>query len=142
MKGRTYRFMDGALFPFGYGLSYTTFTVGEMQLNKTTIKAGESIQLTIPVTNTGKRDGAQVIQAYVRKANDNEGPLKTLRGFKRVQIPAGKTQQVVIELTPAAFEFYNQVQHKMSIEPGEYEFFYGTSSDSKELRSGRISILQ
>lgn len=141
MKGRTYRFMNEALFPFGYGLSYTTFTIGGAQLNKTTIKAGESITLTIPVTNTGKHDGVEVVQVYIRKVNDNEGPLKTLRGFKRVQIPAGLTQQVAIELTPSSFEFYDRRQRKMAITPGEYEFFYGTSSDPKNLRSGIISIL-
>jgi beta-glucosidase len=142
MKGRTYRFMSDALFPFGYGLSYAAFKIVAAQLSKTTIKAGETIQLTIPVTNTSKRDGAEVIQVYIRKVNDNEGPLKTLRGFKRVEIPAGKTQQVAIELTPAAFEFYDQSQRKMAITPGEYEFFYGNSSDTKDLRSGRILVLE
>lgn len=142
MKGRTYRFMNDALFPFGYGLSYATFKIEEAQLSKTTIKAGETIQLTIPVTNTSKRDGAEVVQVYVHKVNDNEGPLKTLKGFKRVVIPAGKTQQVAIELTSSSFEFYDGSQRKMAIAPGEYEFFYGNSSDTKDLRSGRISILQ
>ena len=141
MKGRTYRFMNDALFPFGYGLSYATFKIAEAQLNKTTMKAGETVQLTIPVTNTSKRDGAEVVQVYVRKVNDKEGPLKTLRGFKRVEIQAGKTKQVAIELTPAAFEFYDEGQRKMTIAPGEYDFFYGNSSYTKDLRSGRISIL-
>lgn len=141
MKGRTYRFMNDALFPFGYGLSYATFTFAEAQLSKTAIKAGETIQLTIPVTNTSKRYGAEVIQVYVRKVNDNDGPIKTLKGFKRVEIPAGKTQQVVIELTPSSFEFYDAGLRKMAIAPGEYEFYYGTSSDAKDVRTGRISIL-
>jgi beta-glucosidase len=140
MKGRTYRFMNDALFPFGYGLSYTTFKIGEAQLNTTTVKAGETVQLVIPVTNTGKRDGAEVVQVYVRKVNDNDGPLKTLKGFKRVYIPAGKTQQVAIELTPSSFEFYDRGQRKMAIAPGEYDFFYGTSSDTKDLRAGRVGI--
>ncbi|OQP58959.1 glycosyl hydrolase [Niastella vici] len=141
MKGRTYRFMNDALFPFGYGLSYATFKIAAARLSKTTIKAGENIQLTIPVTNTSDRYGAEVIQVYVRKVNDKDGPLKTLRGFKRVEIPAGKMQQVAIELTPAAFEFYDARLQKMAIAPGEYEICYGTSSDAKDLQSGRISIL-
>jgi beta-glucosidase len=141
MKGRTYRFMNDALFSFGYGLSYASFTIAVARLSKTTIKAGETIQLTIPVTNTSKRNGAEVIQVYVRKVNDNDGPLKTLRGFKRVEVPAGKTQQVAIELTPAAFEFYDERLRKIAIAPGGYEIYYGTSSDAKDLQSARISIL-
>jgi beta-glucosidase len=141
LKDRTYRFTDNVLFPFGYGLSYTTFKIGEAQLSKTAIKTDQTIQLTVPVTNDGKRDGAEVIQVYIRKVNDKEGPLKTLRGFKRVEIPAGKTQQVIIELTPSSFEFYNPDQRKMMVTPGEYEIFYGVSSDVKDLKTGKILIL-
>lgn len=140
MKGRTYRFMNDALFPFGYGLSYTTFNIGEARFNKNSIKAGELIVLTIPMSNTGRLDGTEVIQAYVRKVNDVEGPLKTLRGFKRVEIPAGKARQVSIDLNSSAFEFFDYGQQKMTVTPGEYEVYYGTSSDSKDLKMARISI--
>jgi len=140
MKGRTYRFMNDALFPFGYGLSYTTFKIGKAQLSKTTIKADETIQLTVPVTNSGKRDGVEVVQVYVRKVNDIEGPLKTLRGFNRVEIPTGKTQQVSIDLTPNSFEFFDWSQRKMMVTPGEYEVYYGNSSDSKNLKTIQITI--
>jgi len=143
MKGRTYRFMDDALFPFGYGLSYTTFNVGDARFNKKSMKAGEPIELTIPVANTGKLDGTQVIQVYVRKVNDAaDGPLKTLRGFKRVEIPVGKTLQVSIDLDTSAFEFFDWGQQKMMVTPGEYEVFYGTSSDVKDLKTAMISIFQ
>jgi beta-glucosidase len=141
LKNRTYRFTNNALFPFGYGLSYTTFNMGTAKLSKTSITSNETVQLTIPVSNTGKRNGAEVIQVYVRKVNDSEGPLKTLRGFKRVEIPAGQTQQVTIELTPASFEFYDSVQRKMVVIPGEYEILYGNSSDTKDLKTTWISIL-
>ena len=140
MKGRTYRFMNDALFPFGYGLSYTTFKIGVARLSKTTIKAEEAIQMTVPVTNTGKRDGVEVVQVYVRKVNDIEGPLKTLRGFKRVVIPAGKTQQVAIDLTPSAFEFFDWSQRKMMVTPGEYDVEYGNSSNYKDLKNNTITI--
>ena len=140
MKGRTYRFMDDALFPFGYGLSYTTFKIGKAVLSKTTIKSDETILLTVPVTNAGKRDGVEVVQVYVRKVNDIEGPLKTLRGFKRVEIPAGKTQKVAIDLTPSSFEFFDWSQRKMMVTPGEYEVYYGNSSDSKNLKMCRITL--
>ena len=95
MKGRTYRFMSDPLFPFGFGLSYTTFSIGNATISKTAIKKDESVQLTIPVTNTGKRDGTEIVQVYVRKVNDTDGPLKTLRGFQRVDVAAGKTGQAI-----------------------------------------------
>jgi beta-glucosidase len=140
MKGRTYRFMSDALFPFGYGLSYTTFNIGEARLNKTAIGTNETIQLTAPVTNTGKRDGVEIIQVYVHKINDIGGPLKTLRGFKRVEIPAGKTLQVSIDLSPSAFEFFDWGLQKMMVTQGEYEVYYGTSSDVKDLKMAKITI--
>jgi beta-glucosidase len=140
MKGRTYRFMNDALFPFGYGLSYTTFKIGNAWLSKTIIKADETIQLTVPVTNYGKRDGIEVVQVYVHKVNDIEGPLKTLRGFKRVEIPAAKTRQVSIDLNPSSFEFFDWSQRKMMVTPGEYEVYYGNSSDSKNLKLVKVTI--
>ncbi len=140
MKGRTYRFMDDALFPFGYGLSYTTFKIGDGRLSKTVIKPDESVQLTIPVKNIGSLDGVEVVQVYVRKVNDIDGPLKTLRNFKRVAIAAGKTQQVTIELANSAFEFYDWNQRKMIVAPGEYEVYYGSSSDAKDLKMGKVTI--
>jgi beta-glucosidase len=140
MKGRTYRFMDDALFPFGYGLSYTSFKIGEARLSKTAISVNEIIQLTVPVTNTGKCIGNEVIQVYIHKVNDNDGPIKTLRGFQRVEIPAGKTQQVVIDLNPSSFEFFDWNQLKMMVTPGEYEIFYGSSSDTKDLKMMKITL--
>jgi beta-glucosidase len=71
MKGRTYRFMSDPLFPFGFGLSYTTFSIGNAKFRNTSIKTNESVQLTIPVTNTGKRSGTEIVQVYVRKVNDS-----------------------------------------------------------------------
>ena len=140
MKGRTYRYMDDALFPFGYGLSYTRFEIGPASVKRTTIKADETIRLTVPVKNTGKRDGTEVVQVYVRKANDNEGPIKTLRGFKRVDIESGKTVQVEIDLPSSSFEFYERDRRQMAITPGEYEVYYGNSSDSKDLKVVTISV--
>ncbi|WP_243349199.1 xylan 1,4-beta-xylosidase [Parabacteroides sp. FAFU027] len=142
MKGRTYRFTDDALFPFGYGLSYTTFKIAEAKLSKTTIKSDESVQLTVPVTNSGKRSGVEIVQVYVRKVNDIEGPLKTLRGYKRVEIPAGKTAQVCIELNPSSFEFFDWSQRKMMVTPGEYEILYGKSSSLKDLKKMNVTIIK
>lgn len=140
MKGRTYRYMSDALFPFGFGLSYTTFSIGEAKLNKTVIKSNESVELTIPVKNTGKRDGTEVVQVYVRKVNDTDGPLKTLKGFKRVSVASGKTSTVIINLPYNSFEFYNRVSRKMTVTPGGYEILYGNSSNAKDLRKATVEI--
>jgi beta-glucosidase len=141
MKGRTYRYTTDYLYPFGFGLSYTNFEIGNATVSKTAIKADESISITVSVKNTGKRNGTEIVQVYLRKVNDVEGPLKTLRGFQRVAVPAGKTSSATINLTPSSFEFYDWGQNKMTVTPGEYEVYYGNSSDNKDLKMTKITIL-
>lgn len=141
MKGRTYRYTTDYLFPFGFGLSYTNFEIGIATISKITIKANETVQLTIPVKNAGKRAGTEIVQVYIRKVNDLDGPLKTLRAFQRVDVAAGKSQQAIVELTPSSFEFYDWSQRKMAITSGEYEVYYGNSSDAKDLKKINITIL-
>ena len=140
MKGRTYRFMSDPLFPFGFGLSYTNFEIGTASCSKSVIKTDETIQLTVPVKNTGKREGTEIVQVYVRKVNDVEGPLKTLRNFQRVHVAVGKTRLVTIDLPPSTFEFFDWGQRKMMETPGEYEVYYGNSSDTKNLKMTKITI--
>jgi len=140
MKGRTYRYMSDPLFPFGFGLSYTTFSIGNTQLNKTEIKKGEDVQLTIPVSNTGKRNGTEIVQVYVRKVSDTTGLLKTLKGFKRIEIPAGKTGEAIIDLPYDSFEFYDGNTYQMDVVPGEYNVWYGSSSDVKDLKQVKIKV--
>jgi beta-glucosidase len=141
MVGRTYRYMkDTALFRFGYGLSYTTFSIGNAQINKTEMKNNESIRLTIPVSNTGKRNGTEVVQVYVRKANDTTGLTKTLRGFQRIEVSKGKAVDAVINLTYSAFEFYDEKTLQVKVTPGQYEICYGNSSDAKDLKMVKINI--
>lgn len=141
MKGRTYRHMTAEpLFPFGHGLSYTSFVIGNAQLNKTQIKKDGQLVITIPVTNTGKRNGTEIVQVYVKKVNDSTGPVKTLRGFKRISVAAGKTVNAVISLQPSAFEFYNDKSLKMDVTAGEYELWYGNSSAAKDLKMVTVSV--
>ena len=141
MKGRTYRYMTAEpLFAFGYGLSYTSFKIGNAQLNKTEIKKEESLTVTIPVTNTGKRNGTEIVQVYVKKLNDISGTIKTLRGFKRTELAAGKTVNAVIDLHPSAFEFYNSKTLKMDVTAGEYELWYGNSSATKDLKMIKVTV--
>ncbi len=140
MKGRTYRYTTDVLFPFGYGLSYTNFEIGNAQLSKPSINSGEGTQISVPVSNAGSMDGTEIVQVYVHKVNDIDGPLKTLKGFKRVDVKAGKTEKAVVELAPEAFEFYDWEQRKMAVKPGEYEVFYGNSSNEKDLKKVTITI--
>ncbi len=141
MKGRTYRYMSDPLFPFGFGLSYTTFKVGEAKICKSEIKSDENIELTIPVTNTGKREGTEIVQVYVHKPNDADGSIRTLRGFQRVRVPAGKTQEITISLPYNSFEFFNRVIGKMGVTSGEYEIWYGNSSDAKDLKMLKVTVI-
>ena len=140
MKGRTYRFMSDPLFPFGFGLSYTTFSIGKARISKTKIKSNESITITIPVENSGKRDGTEIVQVYVRKVNDADGPLKTLRGFQRVDVAAGKLNQAIIDLPYKSFEFFDRASGNMAVTSGEYEVLYGSSSDAKDLKIIKIMV--
>lgn len=90
MKGRTYRYMSDPLFLFGFGLSYTTFSIGTAEISRNKISKDGNVELIIPVSNTGKRSGTEIIQVYVHKVNDTDGPLKTLKGFKRIELASGK----------------------------------------------------
>jgi beta-glucosidase len=141
MKNRTYRFMDDALFPFGFGLSYTTFNFGQAKLSSAKIARNETVSLTIPVTNAGKRTGTEIVQIYVRNTGDNDGPIRTLRAFQRVELAAGKTTQVEIVLKSEAFEFFDRETGKMAVTPGEYEIQYGNSSRAEDLKTERVTVL-
>lgn len=141
MKGRTYRFMtETPLFPFGYGLSYTTFSYGDAVFNTTEFSSGKRMNIRIPVMNTGDYDGDEVVQLYLRKKGDKEGPLKTLRWFKRVFIPCRKTVTVDICLTDKEMKWWDAHHNCMQVVPGEYEVLIGGSSDSNALKSYSISI--
>jgi len=141
MKGRTYRYMTAEpLFQFGYGLSYTTFTIGTANLNKTVITKDQSLSVTIPVTNAGKKNGVEIVQVYVKKINGSDDGVKTLKGFKRVEVAPGKTANAVIELAPSSFEFYNEKNRMMEITPGKFEIWYGNSSSTKDLKKTSITI--
>ncbi|MBR1547586.1 MAG: glycoside hydrolase family 3 C-terminal domain-containing protein, partial [Prevotella sp.] len=133
MKGRTYRYFDDALFPFGYGLSYTQFEIGKAQLTK--IENGRLMKLTVPVTNKGQRAGMETIQVYIRNLQDPDGPLRSLRGFAHVSLEPGKTENCDILLdTAKAFEFWDTATNTMRLKPGRYEVLYGNSSAAGDLQ--------
>ena len=137
MKGRTYRYFNDALFPFGYGLSYTSFTIDNGQLKLDNEGKGT---LTVDVTNTGTRDGDEIVQLYIRDLQDKEGPLKSLRGFQRVKIKAGQTEKVTIQLTRKSFEFFDTETNTMRVKPGTYELLYGNSSADRSLKTLSVNV--
>ncbi|MCL6219512.1 xylan 1,4-beta-xylosidase [Zunongwangia pacifica] len=141
MNGRTYRFMkEEPLFPFGHGLSYTSFKIGNGQLEKTEIDTSTSVNITIPVSNEGKTEGIEIVQVYVHKQGLEEGPIKTLKGFKRVNLKPNETKNVTINLPSNSFEFYDKKARTMKVMPGVYDIFYGNSSDDKQLKKTELKI--
>lgn len=141
MKGRTYRYMtEEPLFPFGYGLSYTRFSYGKAKLNQSKLHKGEKVILTIPVRNVGQQDGADVVQVYISRPDDKEGPQKTLRAFQRVNIVKGEKQNVNIELPYDSFEWFDSTTNTMHPIDGTYKIYYGSSSKAEDLRSINIQI--
>lgn len=140
MTNRTYRYFKGEpLFHFGYGLSYTSFAYGEVTLNPKA-KLGDSVTLTVPVTNTGSREGVEVVQVYLKKQGDAEGPIKTLRAFKRVQLAAGQTANVEIELTPKQLEWWNNETNTVEAVPGTYTVMVGSSSRDADLKVKTLEL--
>jgi beta-glucosidase len=136
MKNRTYRYFTGQpQYAFGYGLSYTTFAVGKGKLSKQSMKSGEKVTITVPVTNTGKREGTETIQVYVKALDDPGAPIKALKGFQKLSLAAGETQKATITLDDEAFEYYNEAIDELSVKPGHYQILYGTSSLDKDLQT-------
>lgn len=140
LKGRTYRYTTDVLFPFGFGLSYSKFDIQAGNLSKNKIKPNEDTQLKFSIKNSSKRSGTEIVQVYVRKLNDTEGPLKTLKAFKRIELKAGEKQNVTIDLPASSFEFYDAKTRGMNIASGEYEVYYGNSSDTKDLKTAKVVI--
>ena len=137
MKGRTYRYFSDALYPFGYGLSYTTFKMGNEKL---TAAADGTGSLSVDVTNTGNREGTEIVQLYVRDKADTEGPTKSLRGFQRVTLKAGETKTVTIPLTRKTFELWDGITSTMRTKAGNYEVMCGTSSADPNMKKFELTI--
>ena len=141
MVGRTYRYMqDTPLFPFGYGLSYTTFSYDKVVLDKSEVTAGQTLKLTVPVTNVGKRDGEEVVQVYLKKQGDAEGPVKTLRAFKRVFIPAGQTTNIEFDLKDKELEWWDEQTNTVRVCSGTYDIMVGGSSEDESLQQTLVTI--
>ncbi len=134
MKGRTYRYMEQeALYPFGYGLSYTDFSISDVTLSGAEISKGGSITVTATVTNHGVYDGAETVQVYVKARNREGAPNYQLKGLKKVRVPQGRSKIVEITLTDASFALYDE-DGRLLLGAGEYEVFVGASQpDSRSV---------
>jgi beta-glucosidase len=130
MKNRTYRYFTGEpLFPFGHGLSYTTFA-----FSKPIVKVkGDAVALTFTMKNTGKVDGTETAQVYFRRTADKEGPLKTLCGYQQVSLKAGQTRTVTITLPKKQLESWDAQTNTMRFVPGQYQLMVGSSSADSAL---------
>lgn len=138
MRGRTYRYFSDPLFAFGYGLSYTTFRFGRARAEA----AEGGYRLSVPLTNTGTRPGEEVVQVYIRRVADANGPLKSLRAFRRVALKAGESTTVEIPLSRKSFECFDESTNTMRTLPGDYELMYGNSSRPKDLQTLTVSVVE
>jgi len=142
MKNRTYRYFTGQpQYAFGYGLSYTTFAVDKGKLSKSSMKADGKVTITVPVTNTGSREGTETVQVYVKALDDEGAPIKALKGFQKLSLKPGETQKATITLDGEAFEYYNEMIDELSVKPGRYQILYGTSSLEKDLQSFDFTVI-
>lgn len=141
--GRTYMyFKDEPLYPFGYGLSYTSFRYTDLKMSESRLKPGGIITISARVTNTGNRDGEEVVQLYVKHLNSKvERPLKELRGFKRVSLKAGESIRVGIPLSAESLAYWNIADHRFEIENDKVQIMLGSSSADIRLK-GKVSVVK
>lgn len=138
---RGYLFDDASpLYPFGYGLSYTDFSFNDLILKKSVIENGDSTEVSVNVTNIGKREGSEVVQLYIRdKVSSVTRPVKELKGFEKIRLDPGETKTVTFVIAPSALAFYD-IHMDYTVEPGEFEIMVGNSSDNNDLKTITLSV--
>jgi beta-glucosidase len=125
------------LYPFGYGLSYTTFGYGDIKLSKTQLKGNESLTVSVTLTNTGKLAGEEVVQLYIQDPVASVSrPVKELKNFKKVMMQPGESREISIEITTKDLMFYNS-DLKYDWEPGDFIVYIGTNS--RDVKSARVN---
>ncbi len=123
-------------YPFGYGLSYTTFAYSDLQVEEDMFRIGEPVKVTVTVTNTGDRAGEEVVQLYLRDEFASiTRPVRELKGFRKIMLESGESQQVTFTLTPAELGFYNTAL-KWTVEPGDFTVMVGGGDSEKRLQAG------
>ncbi|MBN2356880.1 glycoside hydrolase family 3 C-terminal domain-containing protein [candidate division KSB1 bacterium] len=139
---RGYLFDDiTPLFPFGFGLSYTTFEFTNLRLAKNTIQSSESTEVRVNITNTGKRSGTEVVQMYIRDCHSSvTRPIKELRGFKKIHLAAWESKTVTLPITPEHLAFTN-IENQYVVEPGDFEIMVGNSSRDADLLKTVLQVI-
>ena len=142
MAGRTYRFFKGTpLYPFGYGLSYTTFAYSNVRASAERLGSRDTLIVSVDVTNTGRRPGDEVAQLYVRHLGSRvERPNEDLRGFRRVTLKPGQTRTIAFSLPAASLAYWNPDGHRWVVEEESLELAVGASSTDIRVRR-RIHVL-
>jgi beta-glucosidase len=135
--GRTYMYFKGdPLYPFGFGLSYTTFSFANLKTNSPVLAASGTLNVSVDVTNTGPVAGDEVVQLYVHHRNSKvERPKQELKAFQRVAIPPGETRTVQLALKASTLAYWNQQQARLEVERDSLEVMVGDSSQAIKLRS-------
>jgi beta-glucosidase len=129
------------LYAFGYGLSYTTFAIGNLRLAKKRINRDGATRVLVDVTNTGKREGTEVVQLYIRDLISSvTRPLKELKGFAKVSLQPGETKTVRLDITPESLAFYD-IDMKYVVEPGDFEIMVGNSSRDCDLQKVILHVI-
>ena len=138
---RGYLFDDvSPLYAFGYGLSYTSFSIANPRLTKTKIKPDGSTRVLVDVTNTGTREGTEVVQLYIRDVvSSATRPVKELKGFSKVRLQPGESTTVAFDITPAHLSFYDVNMHYV-VEPGDFELMIGNSSRDADLTKLKLQV--
>jgi beta-glucosidase len=129
-RGRTYMYFKGEpLYPFGYGLSYTSFRYSNMRLSSAKLATGGSVTVSVDVRNTGKRTGDDVVQIYVQHSQSKvERPLKELEGFRRVTLKPNESKTVQIPISATSLEYWNEQRHGWELEREPVRIMVGRSS--------------
>jgi beta-glucosidase len=138
---RGYLFDDvSPLYAFGYGLSYTTFVIKNVRLAKKAIRRNESTRVLADITNTGQREGTEVVQMYIRDlVSSVTRPIKELKGFKKVSLRPGETKTVTMDITPESLAFYDINMHYV-VEPGDFAILVGNSSRDSDLQKVILQV--
>ncbi len=127
-------------YPFGYGLSYTTFSYSDIRLNKTQLKSGETLEVSVTVTNTGKAAGEEVVQLYIRDLSaDIARPVKELKGFEKIKLDTYGNQTVTFRLTEKDLSYWNQ-ELKFKADPGRFKVFVG--GNSKDVKEAEFELVK